>query len=71
VGKNFLPDFPMPAGQTMDEYFREVSREGLEERLARLFDPNAPDFAERARPYDERLEIELDVIIQMGFPATS
>jgi len=36
--------------------------------LRRLFDSDAPDFAECRRPYDERLEEELGVIVQMGFP---
>ena len=68
LGENFLPDFPVPDGMTMDEYFRAESQQGLEQRLAKLFDVNAPEFAEQRKPYDERLEIELDVIIQMGFP---
>ncbi|MBI5461167.1 MAG: DNA polymerase III subunit alpha, partial [Gammaproteobacteria bacterium] len=68
LGKNYLPDFPVPAGMTMDEFFRQQAREGLEQRLPKLFDANAPDFTERRQPYDERLQIELDVIIQMGFP---
>ncbi|WP_297528988.1 DNA polymerase III subunit alpha [Thiohalobacter sp.] len=68
LGTYYLPNFEIPAGLTMDEYFRQQAKEGLERRLATLFDPGAPDFAERRRPYDERLEIELDVIIQMGFP---
>jgi DNA polymerase-3 subunit alpha len=68
LGRNYLPDFPVPAGLTMDEYFRQQARAGLEQRLVKLFDADAPDFAERRRPYDERLQIELDVIIQMGFP---
>jgi len=68
LGENFLPDFPIPQGMTIDEYFRAESRKGLEWRLARILDPAAADFAERRRPYDERLETELDVIIGMGFP---
>ncbi|HEC19696.1 MAG TPA: DNA polymerase III subunit alpha, partial [Gammaproteobacteria bacterium] len=68
LGKNFLPDFPIPDGLSEAEYFRQVSREGLEKRLDKLFDRGAPDFAEKRKPYDERLEIELDVIIEMGFP---
>ncbi len=68
LGKNFLPDFPVPEGLTMDDYFRQVSREGLEKRLDFLFERNSPEFAEQRREYDERLELELDVIIQMGFP---
>ncbi|HHO68647.1 MAG TPA: DNA polymerase III subunit alpha, partial [Gammaproteobacteria bacterium] len=68
LGKNYLPEFPIPAGLTMDEYFRQQAREGLERRLAVLFDPAAPQFADQRKPYDERLEIELEVIISMGFP---
>jgi DNA polymerase-3 subunit alpha len=68
LGKNFLPDFPIPAGMTEADYFRAESRQGLEARLDTLFDRNAPDFAEKRKPYDERLETELSVIIQMGFP---
>ncbi len=66
-GRNHLPDYPVPAGQTIDEHLREQARAGLERRLHVLLDPAAPDFAERRRPYDERLERELDVITGMGF----
>ncbi len=68
LGTYYLPDFPIPAGMTIDEYFRKASEEGLEARLTKLFDRSAPDFAEKRKPYDERLKIELDVICQMGFP---
>ncbi|MDH5547699.1 MAG: DNA polymerase III subunit alpha [Gammaproteobacteria bacterium] len=68
LGKYFLPDFPVPDGMTMDEFFRDECRKGLEKRLDFLFDRHAPDFVEIRKPYDERLEMELDVIIQMGFP---
>ena len=68
LGEYFLPEFPVPAGLTMDEYFRQLSAEGLEKRLDVLLDRAAADFGERRRLYDERLKMELDVIIQMGFP---
>lgn len=68
LGKNVLPDFPVPEGMDANSYFALQSRAGLEQRLRRLFDPAAPDFADRRRPYDERLETELKVIVQMGFP---
>ena len=68
LGENFLPDFPLPAGQTVAEYFRNQARVGLEQRLATLFNNTSPDFAEQRRPYDKRLAHELDVIVQMGFP---
>ncbi len=67
-GKDYLPDFPVPEGLSMDEYFRQLSWEGLEDRLRKILDPTAKDFAEKRKPYDERLEIELNVIIGMGFP---
>ncbi len=67
-GTYYLPDFPIPDGMTMDDYFRHLSREGLDKRLKFLFDEHAADFAEISKPYWERLEIELDVIISMGFP---
>ena len=53
---------------TVAEFFRAESRKGLEQRLAHVLDPAADDFDELRKPYDERLEIELDVIINMGFP---
>ncbi len=68
LGENFLPDFPIPEGMTEAEFFRQQSQEGLEARLDKLFDRSAADFAEKRKPYDERLEIELDVINGMGFP---
>ena len=68
LGENFLPDFPIPDGLTEAEYFRQESKKGLEMRLDKLFDRNAPDFSEIRKPYDERLAVELDVIIEMGFP---
>ena len=63
----FLPDFPTD-GMPMDEFFCNASREGLEARLAFLFDKDSPDFTAIRKPYDERLEIELGVINKMGFP---
>lgn len=33
-----------------------------------MFDANDPDYAQKRKPYDERLKIELDVVNNMGFP---
>jgi len=68
IGKNYLPNYPVPDGMTMDEFFRKISFEGTEERLLRILDPQAEDYAERHQEYIDRLEFELDIIIQMGFP---
>ena len=67
LGKNYLPDFPTPPGMSIDEFLCAEAASGLERRLLHLF----PDEAERLekRPaYDERLKIETDTIVQMGFP---
>jgi len=68
LGKSYLPQFPIPEGETESSYFCRVSREGLEERLKVLLDDSADDYAEKRKEYDERLQIELDVINDMGFP---
>ena len=68
LGNSVLPAFPIPDGMTIEQYFAERSREGLQERLEFLFDQSATEFVEQRKPYDERLELELQVIIQMGFP---
>ncbi len=68
LGKNFLPDYPVPAGMTINEYFIQHSRERLELRLQKILNPAAPDHAERRKIYAERLEFELNIINQMGFP---
>ena len=68
LGKNYLPEFPIPEGMTEAEYFCQVSEEGLEERFKEMFDVEAEDFAEIRKPFDERLKVELDVINGMEFP---
>ena len=68
LGKPFLPDYPVPEGLTMDDFFRQISHQGLDNRLQALFDPAAEDFATRQAHYRARLDFELDTIIQMGFP---
>src|SRR3984885_5429044 len=35
-GRNYLPNFDVPAGSTLDAYFERVVREGFNERLPRL-----------------------------------
>jgi len=68
LGRSFLPDFPIPEGMTTEGFFASESKQGLERRLERIIGRDAPDFGERRKVYDERLQLELDVIDQMGFP---
>ncbi|HEX4881849.1 MAG TPA: DNA polymerase III subunit alpha [Porticoccaceae bacterium] len=67
LGAVRLPDYPVPAGISTAEFFREHAEEGLDRRLAVLFDPASPDYPEQRAHYRERLAFELGVIEQMGF----
>ena len=63
-GKYFLPAFPVPASYTLDSFIHENARAGLVSRLAK----HAPASGYTREDYERRLETELDVIVQMGFP---
>ncbi len=71
LGKPQLPNYPTPLtdGKPMpiEDYFRLLSVEGLEERLVHLYPDPVKREAERAR-YAERLEFEINTILKMGFP---
>ena len=71
LGKPQLPNYPTPLtdGKPMpiEDYFRLLSVEGLEERLAHLYPDSAKREAERPR-YADRLEFEINTILKMGFP---
>ncbi|NIB42011.1 DNA polymerase III subunit alpha [Pseudomaricurvus alkylphenolicus] len=49
-------------------FFQKISYEGLDERLEFLYDTSAPEFSETYKVYLERLQFELNIIMQMGFP---
>ncbi|MBO8132587.1 DNA polymerase III subunit alpha [Dickeya fangzhongdai] len=66
LGEYFLPQFPT-GDMSTEDYLVMCSKKGLEERLEFLF-PDEAVRAQRRPEYDERLEIELNVINQMGFP---
>ena len=66
LGEYFLPQFPT-GDMTTEDFLVMKSKEGLEERLEFLF-PDEEERKKRRPEYDERLDIELQVINQMGFP---
>lgn len=67
-----LPDYPIDTGETDNDYFRRMCKEGLEERF------RGPHFTklvaqdnwktELEPQYWDRLKYEVDMIIEMGFP---
>ncbi|MFN4147967.1 MAG: DNA polymerase III subunit alpha [Rhodocyclaceae bacterium] len=67
LGKNYLPDFPTPAGVSIDEHLAAQARAGLERRLEQLY-PDPCERESRRSQYGTRLEFEIQTIIQMGFP---
>jgi DNA polymerase III subunit alpha len=68
LGQCFLPEFPIPAGLTEAEFFRQISFKGLDARLERILDKSASDYEAQRKIYEDRLNFELDIIIQMQFP---
>jgi DNA polymerase-3 subunit alpha len=63
--------------ETEDEYramvktnvfFQKISYEGLDWRLETILDPEAAEYAEKHQSYIDRLNFELNIIMQMGFP---
>ncbi len=63
----YLPAFPVPPGLSKDDYFRQLAQEGLAARFARFSATNAADDAARRLRYEERLEMEVKVIVGMEF----
>src|SRR5580765_1104071 len=66
---NHLPNFDVPAGFTLDEYFEHVVREGFTQRLPRLRDLAARGILKHTiDEYDRRLAYEIEMIKQMKYP---
>ncbi len=63
-GKHYFPVYDLPEGMTPDTEFQRLAREGLERRLTAHPDRDTLD----KTVYRERLERELGVILEMGFP---
>ena len=65
LGKNFLPEFPIPNDLSAEKYLIQQSKTGLATRLQILRETSVLQQDEQV--YRERLQVELDVIINMGF----
>jgi DNA polymerase III subunit alpha len=64
LGKYYLPAFPVPSDHTLDSWIRKEAHDGLENRLQKYPMARGHDRAS----YNARLDIELEVIVNMGFP---
>ena len=67
LGSHFLPDYPIPEGLTIEEFFKRESYDGLNVRLENLFDSSASNFEAKRKLYYERLQFEIDIIVEMEF----
>ena len=68
-GENFLPDFDVPIGFTVDSYFEKVARDGFAQRLPRLKQLALTGALRHTLDeYDRRLSYELDMIKMMKYP---
>jgi DNA polymerase-3 subunit alpha len=68
LGKNYLPDFPVPKGTSVDEFFARQAEEGLEQRLKQLPPADSGEMQATYDRYHDRLRTEIGVITKMGFP---
>ncbi|MBT4577631.1 DNA polymerase III subunit alpha, partial [bacterium] len=60
--KLFFPEFQIPEKHTPDSLFQELCKDGLK----KLFDNERIDRA-LSKQYEDRLKLEMDLIIDMGF----
>ncbi len=67
LGKNYLPQFPVPKGMSEEDFLRKKAVDGLEDRLRYYFKTD-DEIAKHRKEYEERLDFELNTINGMGFP---
>ncbi len=71
-GKNYLPNFPVPEGVTMAQFFTQAANAGLDQHLQQHSPPETSNQSPEAqidarKIYTDRLAFELAVIIKMDF----
>src|SRR5436190_1617698 len=67
--ENYLPNFEVPAGFTLDDYFEHIVRQGFEVRLPRLRELEAKGVLKHTiDEYERRLSYEIDMIKKMKYP---
>jgi DNA polymerase-3 subunit alpha len=67
--ENHLPNFDVPAGFTLDDYFEHIVREGFQARLPRLQGLQARGILKHTiDEYERRLTYEIEMIKQMKYP---
>lgn len=69
LGEAYLPNYPIPAGETIDDFFSRISHEGLQRRLLKIFPlaSRGADYPSIEVEYIDRLDDEMRIISGMGF----
>jgi DNA polymerase-3 subunit alpha len=68
-GENYLPNFDVPAGFSLEDYFEHVVRQGFDERLPRLRQlAAAGQLRQTVDEYERRLSYEIEMIKKMKYP---
>jgi DNA polymerase-3 subunit alpha len=67
-GDYYFPNFPIPEGESLDSMFKKACWDGLKARFNDMRKAGTFNAAVE-KTYTERLAMEIDVIITMGFPA--
>ena len=67
LGNSVLPHFPIPENYTTASWLERESRRGLEQRLEQIFAQDQTQLEQQSPAYVARLELELNVINNMGF----
>lgn len=62
TGKLFFPNFEIPKEHTPESYFKEICQIGLEKLIA-----NERIESSQSAAYQARLDLEVDLIVRMGF----
>jgi DNA polymerase-3 subunit alpha len=66
MGEYHMPEFQVPAGRTLEDVMADQAWQGLREKLG--MDPDEPFDRPHHKVYVERMNHELRVIQDMGFP---
>ena len=67
--EHYLPNFDVPPGFSLDDYFEHVVREGFAQRLPRLKSMHGAGLLKHTlEEYEARLNYEIDMIKRMKYP---
>ena len=68
-GESHLPNFEVPDGSDLDEYFEKVATEGFQKRLPKLRKLASDGHLRHSiEEYEKRLMYEIEMIKRMGYP---